>query len=419
MNKAEKLRILYITRQYPPDIDGGGIAPYVSSTAAALAGRGHEVHVLCCSEGQENRDYEDRKVIVHRRAGRIPARPLWVWLRGIVNKAFKMPRTLWRLEKGIEVYFESMRLGLDFDVIEYSDDVAMGCVLAFLRRRPLVAGLHIPPPSKYEIEMNRDMSRAWSLVYYSCRRAHATTVLSACHLEALKADGWDPGEHIEIIPNAVDCGRWNAARPAEKAHPVVLFVGRLEKIKAPEVLVAAMALVREKMPRATAVFVGKNGERDGLSYVDWIKAAGVDTSGCFFIGEIPRDQVINFLSSSRVLAMPSVFDVYPMACLEAMAAGRPVVVTTTTGVADQIEESGAGKAVPAGDPQALAEALLPFLMDARHASAAGALGRAAVGERNNVENIAARREKVYRQAIARFHDRGAAKGRARTRIESC
>jgi glycosyltransferase involved in cell wall biosynthesis len=224
------------------------------------------------------------------------------------------------------------------------------------------------------------------------------------HVEALKADGWEPGEHIEIVPFAIDCARWSDTQPVADTRPVALFVGRLEKIKAPEVLVAAMEIVRKELPEATAVFVGKSSEeRDGLPYIDWIKANAGDTSGCTFIGDVPQKEIMSYLSLSRVLVMSSVFDVYPLASLEAMAAGRPVVVTTTTGVAEQIEQTGAGRSVPAGDPEALAEALLPFLADSRCAAAAGAKAQLAVRERNDIGKVAARREKIYLQAIRRFH----------------
>ncbi|MBA4374001.1 MAG: hypothetical protein C0402_14215 [Thermodesulfovibrio sp.] len=404
LTQPSRLRILFVARQHPPDMTWGGIGSYVASMSAALAARGHEVHVLACAEGQKEQDYMDRGVFVHCREGKIPARRLWQLASSVAARLLRAPRTLWRIGKGLEVFFEYRRLGIDADVIEYPDWGALGCILASTRTRPLVANIHTPPISAYELSGTRDLGWASSLVYYSSRRAHVATLSSMFHVKALKAEGWDPGEHIEIVPYAVDWARWSETQPVGDTGPVALFVGRLERIKAPEVLVAAMKIVRETMPEATAVFVGRSSEeRDGLSYLDWIKTNAGDTSGCTFIGDVPQEEIRGYLSLSRVLVMPSVFDVYPLASLEAMAAGRPVIMTKTSGVAEQIEQTGAGMAVPAGDPGALAEALLPFLSDSDYAAAAGAKAQRAVREKNDIGKIAGRREKIYRQAIRRFH----------------
>ena len=50
--EARRLRILFLSREYPPWTGGGGIGSYVETMAHALARRGNEVHVLSCSEGQ-------------------------------------------------------------------------------------------------------------------------------------------------------------------------------------------------------------------------------------------------------------------------------------------------------------------------------------------------------------------------------
>jgi glycosyltransferase involved in cell wall biosynthesis len=93
-----------------------------------------------------------------------------------------------------------------------------------------------------------------------------------------------------------------------------------------------------------------------------------------------------------------------MAALEGMAAGRPVVATTTNGLAGMIAQSRSGTLVPPDEPAALADALAPFLTNVGHAVSVGAdgrLGMAAV----EAKHIAAQREKVYFQAIAHHRAR--------------
>ena len=61
-----KLRILFISQEYPPETGWGGIGTYVHVTAHALARRGHEVHVLSSVPGQLERHYDDEGVWIHR-----------------------------------------------------------------------------------------------------------------------------------------------------------------------------------------------------------------------------------------------------------------------------------------------------------------------------------------------------------------
>ncbi|EFC85098.1 glycosyltransferase [Parafrankia sp. EUN1f] len=86
------------------------------------------------------------------------------------------------------------------------------------------------------------------------------------------------------------------------------------------------------------------------------------------------------------------------------ASGRPVVATARTGIAPYLERHGAGVVVPPDDPEALAAALRPLLVDPGLAVTVGARGRAAVAD-FEPRAVAMRRERVYRQAISRFETR--------------
>ena len=106
-----------------------------------------------------------------------------------------------------------------------------------------------------------------------------------------------------------------------------------------------------------------------------------------------------------------------MVVLEAMAAGRPVVVTAATGIAKFVEQAGAGQVVQPGDARALAEALKPFLVDPTCAAVAGERAQDAVRQRVAPDVVAVRREMAYRQAIASRKLRVQAESRRLGRVE--
>jgi glycogen(starch) synthase len=84
-----------------------------------------------------------------------------------------------------------------------------------------------------------------------------------------------------------------------------------------------------------------------------------------------------------------------------MAAGRPVVCTSETGVAEILEGTVAGAIVPPDDPEALAAALAPYLSDASLAAEAGARARELVSMHCSPERIAEERERCYREVASR------------------
>jgi glycosyltransferase involved in cell wall biosynthesis len=168
------------------------------------------------------------------------------------------------------------------------------------------------------------------------------------------------------------------------------------------VLVEAISIVREKIPEAKALFIGNSNQREGLPYPEWIRKTYGDTVGCQFIGYIPRNEVLHYMSESRVFALPARFDNFSMAVIEAMASGRPVVISAKCGVSEFIERRGGGLIIPPDDPNALAEALIPFLEDAKYAAAIGKAARLAVQTWLSPDVIAIQREKVYQRAIESF-----------------
>lgn len=398
---ARPLRILFVSREYPPSTGGGGIGSYVKTMARALARRGNEVHVLSCSEGQPADDHLDGDVRVH--------------VRGVPRLVPKVPRrfpgTVRRLEGAFARYRESRRLGLDFDVVEAPDWLAEGLLFGLLGARPLVVHLHTPlafvePHNPESFRWTADATLSDRLEQLAVRRADLVTSPSRLLAEDLVSSHWADVDEPRIVRYPIDSADWPALDSAGATPPRVIAVGRLEGRKAPEVLVEAAAALRREVDGLEVVFVGRSSLHDGESYREWLGrlAARLDAP-CQFVDEVPRENLPTLFASARVVALPSRYDNFPYAGLEGMASARPLVCTDHTGVAELIRGTAAGAVVPVDDPAALAAALRPFLLDASLAERAGAEGRAIV-ERDCAPNtIAEEREECYRDAIALRADR--------------
>ncbi len=389
------MRILLIAGRSGPG-SGDSVTTSITSIAPALDARGHEVHILSCAPGQTRQDFVDDGVHVH-------LRPL-VRLRWVerISRIMGMPKTARRVRSGFSAFAEYRRLGVKFDVVEYPDVWAVGWALALFHPTSLIAALHLPLALgvRYEsLPRNVDIMCCSWLERLAARRADVVISPSGLLARALVEARWLGAQRVDIIPNAIDWQRWRHADPVLDSPPTVLFLGWLSRNKAPEVLARAIAIIRRELPEAQALFVGGSVRlKGGSSYLDWMRESVASLDGCRFVGRVQREDLVGIFSETRVLAAPSWFENYSLAVLEAMATGRPVVVTASSGLADLVEETGAGVVVPPGDPDALASALGAFLRDPSYAAAAGARARTAVQEWADPDRIAALREVVYREA---------------------
>ncbi|HET7127699.1 MAG TPA: glycosyltransferase family 4 protein [Gaiellaceae bacterium] len=390
------LRVLFVSREYPPFTTGGGIGSYVKTMAHALAGRGHEVHVLSCSEGRRDDNHLDDGVRVHLRG--VPR------LAPMIGRRF--PGTLRRLEGAFARYQACRQLGIEFDVVEAPDWLAEGLFFGLIGTRPLVAHLHTPLAF---VERHNPRSFHWTadatfsdrLEQVAVRCADVVTSPSRLLAQDVASSRWGGVDNPRIVRYPIDVADWPVRKQAGMGPPRILVVGRLEGRKAPEVLVEAAATLRRDVDGLEVVFIGMSSLHDGEPYRDWLErlARGFDAP-CRFIEQISHEQLPTWFASARVVALPSRYDNFPYAGLEGMASARPLVCTDRTGVAELIRGTGAGDVVPADDPVALAAALRPFLLDGPLADRAGAEARAIVERECAPDEICEQRERCYRDAIA-------------------
>ncbi len=142
---------------------------------------------------------------------------------------------------------------------------------------------------------------------------------------------------------------------------IVLSLGRLHPFKGIHVLVEAM----EHVPDAHLLVAGPSlnvaGFGDYQSYLEG-QAAGLGIANrVHLLGTVPHEQVGAMMAAADVVVVPSLLESMNRVCAEAAATGTPFIVTSSTGVADLVDEAGVGQIVAPGDPRALAAAISAVL----------------------------------------------------------
>ena len=171
--------------------------------------------------------------------------------------------------------------------------------------------------------------------------------------EILAASG-APRERMTVLPYPVTAPQRPVA-PAGGAD--VLYLGRLTSSKGVDVLLQALA----SLPEVTAVIAGDGPDRAELEAL----AVGLGlTHRVRFAGWVGAELAASLLWSSRVLALPSLWDEpFGIVGLEALGAGLPVVASAVGGIPSWLEDGVTGLLVPPGDVGALAAALRRSLYD--------------------------------------------------------
>ena len=199
------------------------------------------------------------------------------------------------------------------------------------------------------------------------RRAAAVVAVSAATRDALVGAGV-PADRVHLIENAVDvaavaadaaAGRddLRAAWALAPSDLAVVALGRFSPEKGHPVLLEAFRAVADAVPTARLVLVG-----DGVLEADLRRAAAALPAGrVVFAGW--RTDPARCLGAADLFVLPSHREGLPLAVLEAMAAGIPVVATRVGGVPDALDGGACGRLVPPGDAPALASALVGLLRD--------------------------------------------------------
>lgn len=210
-----------------------------------------------------------------------------------------------------------------------------------------------------------------------------------------------PPRKISVVPLGLDLGMLLALTAESPSLRLKLgirpdeivfgFVGRFAPIKDLPTLLKAFALVAAREPRARLVLAGDGEMRPAVEVlIEHLRL------GTRVILAGWRHDLASLYATFDVVVLSSINEGTPVAVIEAMAAGIPVVSTAAGGVVDVIEDGVTGRIVPVGDVDGFADALLA-VCDAAQRGRVGAAARRAVARFDHtrlVDDI----ERLYRSA---------------------
>jgi glycosyltransferase involved in cell wall biosynthesis len=239
----------------------------------------------------------------------------------------------------------------------------------------------------------------------TCRWSSKVICLSAAGKYQYLLRRLAPEEKILHIPNGLDPAalteslspatlRAQLNLPENSSDPVVVSVSRLADQKRIDWLLRAWAIVERRSPRAQLAIVGSGPEEKSLHDL----ARELQLERCHFLG--PRPNGYTYFRAANCGVICSMYEGQPLALIEAMFVGCPMVGTQVDGIGETIVDSVTGRVVPPADPEALASAILELLADPECARRMGAAAQARANELYHCDHILHRQFQLVRDELA-------------------
>lgn len=357
----------------PGNGDAGGMNVYVLELSRQLASRGIEVEIFTRATSRHQQPVEDPEPGI--RVHHVAAGPF----EGLQKN--DLPSQLCSFVRDV-LRAEVEREPGHFDLV-HSHYWLSGQVGTVARERwgvPLVHTMHTMAKVKNAQLADGDSPEPIGRVYGEEEIVRLADQLIANtaeeRRELIELYGADP-DRVAVVHPGVDLSVFRAGRQAEARKQldipedaaVLLFAGRIQPLKAPDVVLAAAAVMLERDPSlrdrlAVAIVGGASGS--GLdrptALSDLSGELGLDDV-VRFIPPVSQAELANWYAAASVVCVPSYNESFGLVAIEAQACGTPVVAARVGGLPTAVSDGVSGVLVDGHDPADYALALYPLLVD--------------------------------------------------------
>ena len=240
--------------------------------------------------------------------------------------------------------------------------------------------------------------------YRLLRDASKVTALSQVEAQQYRDMGV-PEEKIEVIPNGINLseytnlphkGFFKKKFSIDGDEKIILYLGRIHKIKGIDFLVKAYAYLTKNMRHDDAILVIAGPDDGYLREVkSLVNSLGLNNK-LLFVGPLYGRDKLKAYVDADLYVLPSRYETFPVAVLEAYACGKPVIASRVGGLKDLVINGVTGLLVEPGDVHRLANFIRFLLNDDERAEEMGLRGKQLVKENFTVEKVVDRLENLYR-----------------------
>ncbi len=403
ISTVNKLKIAFVSYEYPPDTAFGGIGTYVYQVSKLLASRGHTVEVFTASHNRTITESIDGLV---------------------VNRVLCTDREIFR-DVIVATFAARNELGA-FDVLESPEYYADGlCIKEQFPNLPLVVKLHTPSylikQLNYTYLPFADKAkfmfsglikkRKWLQPFWKYNNIEADVEYKIAHLANqihtpsvslgdIVSSIWRiPRHEIANVPNPYSVNEnLLKLKIIEAQGPVsVTLIGRLEVRKGIVELCKAIPVVLKEYPEVVFKFIGHSGHPPNkrISSKAFIEKKLTKFKSSIQFKQFALAEMPLAYQETDICIFPSLWENFPNVCLEAMSAGKAVVASREGGMKDMLENPEAGVLIDPLNHLEIANAIIALIKDKEKRVRLGEVARESVLAKYNTAVIGELMESWY------------------------
>ncbi|RVT94938.1 glycosyltransferase [Sphingomonas crocodyli] len=410
LNREDRLRICFLSQDYPP-VGNGGIGQWTRDMATSLSARGHEVTVICRSET----DYPYIDFVDG------------VWVHRIVQQPYDRatspiyapaPHSL--LHYSGSVFEEIMRIQehRQFQVI--CGPIFDLEPLVALRESgiPTILSLH----TTYKLVLPHKPEWISDIAY---KAGHVDAAIAAekallesapfieSNTHAVVADLEDAydvalqSDRVQVIHRGLhDLSKGVEPFPSSPGNVRLLFVGRLELRKGADLLLDALPSLLEQHANLVVDIVGDDsvivdGRTLREAFEEQAKAKNLDLERVSFHGAVSRENLLRHYASCDIFAAPSRYESFGLIFVEAMIFSKPVVGIAVGGVPEVVTNEVDGLLIPVDDKDLLTSQISRLIDNPELRTKIGMTGRTTFETRFHIERMLDESEAYYKKVSQR------------------
>lgn len=380
----------FISR-WTPERSPGGIARYIYDLASGFADRGHEVHLICGTDGPAHVDYVDGIWIRSLPDAELGATPVPNEIRevyGDIESGAARTNIAWARAAHAEVLRIRNDRYVDLVMAPTWDQEGLFCVLD--RSLNTVVSINTTFRRYSEIEWKnldsatlRELTALENIYLGRAHLFHYNSRASAKYLETAFGRSRDRGA---IVPHgAPDIEPAALVRSLRNKSDVssdrvrILYVSRLERRKGTDLLLDAAVRLLKQRDEIEFLIVGRDAyaQDPRRSYAAQFQAAHPELEGKVqFLGQLSDDEVAELREAADIFCVPSRYESFGIIYVEAMRYALPVVALAAGGVTDIVVDGETGLLCTDETGVAIERALTRLIDNPVERRAMGAAGRA-------------------------------------------
>ena len=388
------MKILQVTNFFKPSWESGGPARVAYEISKKLIERGHDVTVYTTDGFKSRLNVEKNKPVNVDGIKTYYFKNLSSYLSSkmVLPTPYYLPLVARKRIKEFDIiHIHEHRTILAAIIHHYAKKYNIPYVLQ-------AHGSVLPNLRRQKLKKIFDLLFGYSLL----RDASKVIALTKTELEQYKKMGVEK-DKIEIIPNGIDLseyanlpekGKFRKKYSIRKDEKIILYLGRLHKVKGISLLTKAFSDLTKEMGNVRLVIVGPD---DGFlstlkKQVEILKV----NDKILFTGPLYGRDKLEAYVNADVYVLPSAYETFPITLLEACACSVPVIVTNRCGVADFVVKVGY---VVEYNKEQLKDAIFRVLSDDKLKRRFGEEGRKLVKKEFSWDKVIKRIEDIYNKCV--------------------